>query len=413
MALRDRTAVLRTLDPAEPDLTDLAPLRTLLAGARVVGVGEGSHFVREFTLARARLLRYLVEECGLTILAFELGASEADALNPWLAGDGDDADLHRLAGPLTAGLFGELLSWLRRYNRSRPHPLGIVGIDLPNTLTLRPDLQPVADYLRGVDSEAAELLDRLFPVADEISGGSAAVSAPQWSALDPARQDALAAGLARLSLRMRALQPVYLSRSDPDRYATARRHLDAACHTEYMLRAMSDLFSGEGLPGDTSIRDHFMAATVQWHLSAAGPDARMAVVAHNNHIQKTPVCFDGTLTALPMGHYLAHGLGRDYRAVALTHTGDRVPEMAFPADGSPVGFTVEDVDVPAPAPGSVEQAVLDAGFTAKITLTDPRAAESPLASIRTQSAALETDVRQAFDAVLTTPTATRDHTVAF
>ncbi len=413
MTFRNHTAVLRTLDPAEPSLADLEPLRAVVAEARVVGVGEGAHFVREFTLARARLLRYLLEECGFTILAFEMGASEAAALTRWLAGEGDDADLPQIAGPLTVGLFGALLGWLRRYNRSRSHPLQIAGIDLPNTLTLSPDLQPVSQYLRVVDPAAATLLDDILPIAHEITGGSAATSAPQWGVVDSTRQDALTAGLNRLSMRMRALEPEYLARSNPDQYADASRHLDAACHTEYMLRAMNDLFSGTDLAGDTSIRDYFMATTVRRHLAAAGQHARIAVVAHNNHIQKTPVCFDGKLTALPMGHYLARALGSDYRTVALTHTGARVPEMTFPADHSPVGFTVEDVDLPDPAPGSVERAILDRGFGGEITLTHLRAAEFPLTSIRTQSAAMETDLAEAFDAALVSPTATRDETVAF
>lgn len=413
MTFRDHAVVLRTLDPAEPSLDDLEPLRTVVAGARVVGLGEGAHFVREFSLARARLLRYLIEECRLTTLALEMGAGEATALNPWLSGEGDDADLPQLAGPLTIGLFGQLLNWLRRYNRDRPYPLRIAGIDLPNTLTLCPDLYPVAQYLRVVDPEAAELLDRVLPVAGEINGGSAASSAPQWGAIAPARRDALTAVLARLSTRMRALEPEYLSHGDPDRHANACRHLETACHTELMLRAMNELFSGDGMPGDTSVRDHFMATTVQRLLAAGGQHARIAVVAHNNHIQKTPVRYDGKLTALPMGHYLTRALDSDYVVVALTHTGVQVPEMVFPAGGSPVGFAVEEVDLAAPAPGSVERALLDAGFGGKVTLTELRATDSSLSSIRTQSAVMETNLARAFDAVLASPAATRDETLPF
>ncbi|MEH0938521.1 erythromycin esterase family protein [Micromonospora psammae] len=414
--LNGHTAVLRTLDPDQPALHDLEPLRAIVEDSRVVSIGEGAHFVHEFTLARARLLRYLVERCGFTVLACELGAGEAAAVNPWLAGAGDDADLPQVTGALSAGLFGELLRWLRRYNRSRSQPLQILGIDLPNTLTLRPDLDPVADYLRLVDADAADLLATVLPTADQITGGSAAVSAPRWASLGTARQHALTACLAKLSLRARALEPIYVSRSDRRRYDTVRRHLDAACHTDYMLQAMNDLFSGGGLSGDTSIRDYYMATTVQWHLDHTGPDTRVVVIAHNNHIQKTPVTFDGHLTALPMGHYLARSLGRQYRAVALTHTADGVPEMAFPAEASPVGFAVEQVRLGTPPPGSVEKALAEAGLDTAITLTDlrsPEPAVASLAGIRSQSAAMETNLQQAFDAVLCSPTATRDTTVNF
>ncbi len=407
MTFRHGTTVLHTLDPAGPRLSDLEPLRNVVAGARVVGLGEGAHFVREFTLARARLLRFLVEECGITVLAFELGAVEASSVNPWLAGGGSDEDLTRLAAPLTLAVHGELLRWLRTYNRGRPDPLTVTGIDLPNTLTLSPDLEKVAAYLRAADPPAADLLAPVLPIAGAITGGSAVVSATQWTALGTARQDALTAGLARLAFRLSLAEPLH---ADPEGHATALRHLGTARHTDYQLRAMHDLFAGRGLPADPSLRECFMAATT---LAAAHPEARIALVAHNSHIQKTPVSYDGELAALPTGYYLARALGGAYRAVALTHTGPRVPEMAYPAEHSPVGFTVEDAGLPAPAEGGVERALLDAGFGASPTLTDLSTPGPALTSIRSQSAVTDTDVRAAFDAVLSTPTATRDATVPF
>ncbi|MEV0237057.1 erythromycin esterase family protein [Nonomuraea sp. NPDC050786] len=410
--LSEHTAVLNTLDPDAPALDDLEPLRGVIEDARVVGIGEGAHFVHEFTLARARLLRFLVERCAFTHVALELGSAQAADVNPWLAGEGDESDLHRLSGPLTLGIFGELLRWLRRYNASRPRPVQIVGIDLPNTLTLLPDLDPVADYLRLVDPDIADLVAGVLSAAGEITGGSAAVSGPRWGSLDPAFQDSLTAGLARLSTRLSALEPIYVSRSDQHRYDAARRHLDAACHTDYMLRAMNDLFSGRGATGDTSARDHYMAASVQWHLARADAGARMVLVAHNSHIQKTPVTFDGYLAGLPMGHYLARDLGRQYRAVALTHTAGQVPEMSVTAGDSPVGFTVAPVTLDAPPPGSVERALADAGLGGAVTLTDLRSSTS-LDRIRSQSAYVDTPLHEAFDAVMSAPTATTDPTVNF
>ncbi|WP_433345332.1 erythromycin esterase family protein [Microtetraspora malaysiensis] len=411
-----QTAVLTTLDPQEPLLDDLEPLGGVVADARVVGIGEGAHFVHEFNLARARLIRYLLERHGFTHVALELGAADAVAVNPWLAGDGEETDLSRLSGPLTLGVFGELLHWLRDYNRGRSRPVQVIGIDLPNTLTLRPDLDPVAEYLRLVDPDAGDLVAGVLRTADEITGGSAAVSAPQWGRLDPAVRDTLTAGLARLSLRLRALEPLYVSRSDQQRYDTARRHLDAACHTDYMLQAMNNLFSGAGLPADTSVRDRFMATCVHWHLARAGVGARVVLVAHNNHIQKTPVTFGGHLAGLPMGHYLARELGPHYRAVAVTHTAGEVPEMSVPAEGSPVGFAVEPVRLDAPEPGSVERALIDAGLGEVVTVTDLRHPDPVTASpdrIRSQSAMVDAPLHQAFDAVVCTPTATLDAAVDF
>ncbi|MGS2619851.1 erythromycin esterase family protein [Micromonospora sp. LZ34] len=131
--LADHVTVLATLDPDAPLLDELNTLHAVAQDARVLAIGEGAHFVHEFMLGRARLLRYLVERCGFTVVALEMGAADAEAINPWLAGG--EGDLDHVAGLHTRNLFGELLHWLRRYNRGRSQPIEIIGIDLPNALT--------------------------------------------------------------------------------------------------------------------------------------------------------------------------------------------------------------------------------------------------------------------------------------
>jgi erythromycin esterase len=155
---------------------------------------------------------------------------------------------------------------------------------------------------------------------------------------------------------------------------------------------------------------------VRWHLDRLAPDARLVVIAHNNHIQKSPVIYEGYPTALPMGHHLARDLGGHYRAVGLTHTAGHVPDMVWPAEDSPVGFRVETVTMDAPPPGSLERALADAGLDAEITLTDlrsPDPAVTSLERIRSQGAVMDLPVAQTFDAVLCTPTATTDGTITF
>ena len=55
-----------SLDPRAP-LEDLEPLGELVGDARVVGIGESAHYVREFYLLRHRLLRFLVQRRGFTV----------------------------------------------------------------------------------------------------------------------------------------------------------------------------------------------------------------------------------------------------------------------------------------------------------------------------------------------------------
>ncbi|NYH80655.1 erythromycin esterase [Actinopolyspora biskrensis] len=408
----EHTSTLRGFDVDAP-LDDLEPLRDIVGDAQVVALGEGAHFVGEFTHARQRMLRFLAERCGFTVVAFEFGFSEAAALDHWLQGHGDDADLATVGGTTNAGVNPQLVHWLRRHNSTSAHPLRFVGVDTPTAGgQLRPALEPLADYLREVDPDLVGLVERALAIADRFTGTSVAVAAPKWAQLDGADQDALTASLTRLLLRFRSLEPLYVSRSDQAGYDLALRHLEAALHADYMFTAMRDLFAGRGLDGDAAVRDHYMAESLHWHLDRAEPGTRIALAAHNNHIQKTPVYFDDELAVLPMGYYLHRTLGDSYRALAQTHTAEHVVEM-HPTEEAEAGFTVTEERLGTPEPGSVEAAVIDAGYGTDISLTNLRNAPSEgLDRIRAQGSSLPIPVPQAFDAVLTSPTTTTYYTTS-
>jgi len=413
--LHRHSSALLTLDPAA-DLTDLVPLRAIAGSARVVAIGENAHFVEEFSAVRRRVLRYLAERCGFTVFAFEFGFAAAPALDRWL--NGTDYRTLEEVSPAAAdwGASG-LMHWLRDFNRTGAHPLRFAGIDLPDAGgALRPVLEPLTGFLREADPESLPLVETALAVSDLFldGHGSGAAAAPAWAGLDVAQQDALTASLARLRLRLRAVEPLAVARTDARRYRVAERMLAAACTVDHMFRAMNDLFAGAGSPADLSVRDIYMAETVRWHLEHGGPDTRIVLAAHNNHIQKTPNEFDGAITALPMGRYLAEALGDDYVAIAATHTAGHVPEMLPDAD-APAGFTLADVDLPDPPPGSIEAGLTEAGLGEAITLTDLRGSprgDEP-GGIRTQSTVMSVPLPEAFDAVISVPTVTRDATVRF
>ncbi|MFF9403435.1 erythromycin esterase family protein [Streptomyces sp. NPDC014744] len=420
---REHSSTLTTLDPEQP-LDDLEGLREIVGDARVVAVGEGAHFVEEFSRARQRVLRFLAERCGFTVFAMEFGFSEAFPLDQWLQGEGDDGDLAKVSRAAAEWGAADLMHWLRHHNRTSGHPLRFAGLDIPEAGgALRPALEPVVEYLREVDPDALPLVDTVLEISDRFlrGRGSGAAAAPAWAGLETAEQNKLTATLARLSLRLRAVEPLYVSRSSQSRFDIARRRVEAACHTDYMFRASDALMSARGLAADLSVREIYLAESLRWHLDHAEPGTRIVLAAHNNHIHRTAFSleFGGScLTTLPMGQHLQRTFRQDYRAVALVHTADHVPEMHADPEAA-VGFTLAEAHLEPAAPGSVEAALTDAGLADRITLTDLRHAPrdeqgAPLLNgIRFQSSHLSTPVPEAFDAVLAVPTVTRDRTVRF
>ncbi|MFI7054757.1 erythromycin esterase family protein [Streptosporangium canum] len=404
--LRGHAVPLTHLDPEAP-LDDLEPLRDIIGTARVVAIGENSHFVTEFERIRRRVLRFLVERCGFTVLAFEYGFSEGFPLDAWAQGEGTDDDLSaHLAAAIPVGL-DEPLRWIRRHNRTAAHPVRFAGIDIPAAGgSLLPALAPVTDYLRQVDPETLPAIQTATRIAGSFAGASAAAAAPAWTRLAAAEQDTLSATLMRLLIRFRAVAPLYISRGDRRSYDIALRRLEAACHADYGFRAMAGLYAGNGLTADTSARDVYMAGSILWHLERLHPGTRIVLAAHNAHIQKTPVSFDGHLTGLPMGQHLHDSLGDDYVALALTSVTGHTADMR-PDENARFGFAIDDTALEPPEPGSVEAAFADADLG--LSIADLRRARREVPGpdrIRIQSAYLHTPVLDAFDGILTTPTST-------
>ncbi|MEQ4725497.1 erythromycin esterase family protein [Nonomuraea sp. B19D2] len=411
--LRGHAIPLTHLDPEAP-LHDLEPLRDVVGGARVVAIGENSHFISEFSLMRRRILRFLVEHCGFTVLAFEYGFSEGFPLDAWAQGEGTDDDLSaHLAAAIPVGV-DEPLRWMRRHNATASKPVRFAGIDIPAAGgSLLPALAPVADYLRQIDPETLPAIQTAMRIAESFAGASAASAAPAWTRLATAEQDALSAILMRLLIRFRAVEALYLSRGDQRSYDIARRRLEGACHADYGFRAMAGLYAGNGLTADTSARDVYMAGSVLWHLERLGPGTRVVLAAHNAHIQKVPISFNGHLTGLPMGQHLHRVLGDEYFALGLTSTTGHTADMR-PDENARFGFAIDNTALEAPEPGSVEVAFADADLG--LSIADLRQARQEVPGdagltpgpdrIRIQSAYLHTPVFDAFDGILNTPTST-------
>lgn len=385
-----------------------ARLRELVSEARVIGVGESAHFVAELNAARASLVEALIRDAGVGSLALEIGRDEAPFVQQWLAGERSE-ELQTLVGSLTAALYGTFLDDLRR-RLPQDHGIRVLGVDLPNSLSIQSSVAPLAEVLARIDPDASELVQATNELAARVEGGSAAASATSWLALERNVQDSLTVHLARLRARVDALAAVHRTGDDAPLWREASALVEAAATTDVMLRAMADLFSGTGRIDDTTIREVYVAQRIGDAVQMLADGERIAYVAHNNHIQKTPVLFDGVLTAYPAGSLLAASLGSGYRAIALSHADEQVPEMAFPAS-TDVGFRVERVDAAALRDHSMEAECADVLQSAAAAIVFCEAAgNARISSIRSQSATAEI-MADTFDVALVFASAATDPAV--
>jgi erythromycin esterase len=71
--LKDNALVVSNVEPTNEDYTDLAPLRQSLQEVTIVGLGEPIHHDGSTFKAKVRLIKFLHQELGFRVIAFESG----------------------------------------------------------------------------------------------------------------------------------------------------------------------------------------------------------------------------------------------------------------------------------------------------------------------------------------------------
>jgi erythromycin esterase len=145
--LNTHATQVRTLDMYPKDMSDLAPLKAAIGDAQVVLLGEQSHGDGASFAAKSRLIKFLHEEMGFDVLAWESGMDEMRRADEAMAAGKPVDDLHGI------GLFGiwsvsqqcrELLEYVRK-ERTGEHPLMLAGFD--DQVTTAPTLTPFPKHL--------------------------------------------------------------------------------------------------------------------------------------------------------------------------------------------------------------------------------------------------------------------------
>ena len=182
------------------------------------------------------------------------------------------------------------------------------------------------------------------------------------------------------------------------------RHLAlGALRLDEQLREFAVLFAPDPPARVVSSRDVHMAETVRLLREETGE--RVVVLAHNGHLQRVPFTFMPGVSAPSAGTALAEAYGDGYVVVGLTALAGSTPGLALD-DAQRHGIALHTDPLPDPEPGSVEQAVLDAGISAEPVLLDLRAARGGTpgpTSIRHATTHIPVDVLAGYDALYCLP----------
>ena len=317
----------RSIDPMDSDYSDLRALGEAIGDGRIVMLGETSHGDGSTFLAKTRVVRYLHEELGFDVIAFESGFYDLDVAERRLAAGERAAEvLAQSVFPVwsKSDQFQPLATYIGETRRSR-RPLTVAGFDMQ--FTSGPASRLPAD-LRALGTGPFErVADLVAAVVQRVPKA--------LDALDEARLDrdiaAMVAEVAKLpdaSFWRQALESV-------------RTNLRFVKNAPKMIPAVFDS------------RERQMASNMEWLAKQFG-DRKIIVWAATSHVlrDRTAIDVQTAKAMVPMGAYFSR-----------TPAGKQSYVLAFNAGKGKMGsmMRAQPMDVGEAPDGSYEAELLASG----------------------------------------------------
>ncbi|MEP6618746.1 MAG: erythromycin esterase family protein [bacterium] len=298
--LRQFSAALTTTDPQAP-LADLAPLKQMIGPATLVGLGEGTHGTSDFFKMKHRVLEMLVTQMGFTVFAIEATTPESDDLNRYvLSGVGDPKVLLSRLYFWTWNTQEvlDMVTWMRQWNASASpaQQVQFRGFDMQNPGA---SMDSVLAFVTRVDAGNGPFVQqRLACIAPYRNRGQTlGASTTAYAALPFTDRTACANALGDVYALMNGHAAEYQAASSGTEYQLRLHDARLIQQFEAMASVSSNATAG------SRARDKAMAENIVWLRTVSAPQAKIALWAHNGHINRV----DGL-----MGGYLGSMYGADY-----------------------------------------------------------------------------------------------------
>lgn len=311
------------VDPTAPT-TDLEPLRGIVEGVEIAGLGETIHTSGGYSAARARVMRFFVEQLGYRAISFEGPWGAAEATRRYVE-DGEGTLRDAMVGltflAWSNDVTAAFLEWLRAFDAAHPNDkVRFFGFDIQGPehdgafvrsffARAAPTQQALADGTRSC------LGAKHDTVADEMTDPDEAPYLKIQAELPPERHQACVDALAAL-----------------DAYVTANvaslTAATSAADVELTRIAVLSLRANDGEYFDFSrdpvksyeARDDGMAETLLRMRALRAPAAKTVIWAHNRHVMRKGdalVPAPNDIAWHSMGSSLADALGEKYAPIGL------------------------------------------------------------------------------------------------
>ena len=323
------------------DYADLQFLKDVIGSRRIVQIGESHHSVAEYGAVKTRLIKFLHDEMGFDVLAFESSIYECFA-----------ADVRQLrpADALFASIFGvwafeEMLPLFEflKHTHSTARPLAFAGFDPQISSRTGVATRPAffqrvigvldPDYAREVAQFDAQFIDRI-----QREG-------PGYARDDEERLVAFYTRLANYLERHREpLAEAFPGDASP---LVAERVAWSSVKLAQLLSSYQNDPDDVSLQGHMAIRDRAMADNLTFLANTLYPDKKIIVWAANIHVRHAN---EKTTWVFPtMGGWLKERFREELYTIGLYPNRGTVP-------GGRSVFTIDAAE-----PGTLERLLSDAG----------------------------------------------------
>lgn len=306
---------------------DLLPLAEAFDGARVVGIGEGTHGTSEFFTFRLRLIEFLTLELGYTAHTFEFPYGEGRLIDHYVqTGEGSPSDvLARVyCTPWNHQEMLDTIEWMRGHNLSceSSQRVGFYGVDIHDgnsSLLIDPILNLISVANPAKADEYKERLDRLrcssmYDASALVDPGETKHTGLQW-----------------------VIDDLTSNRLHYEEAAPSSQYSEILHGAELLLQRveMYTLAAENSMQGNL-LRDEFMAQNVLWVLESLELNSGLTFSGHNYHVGRfkdLPSQIPGqSLGLTSAGWHLGEILGIEYVVLGTT---TRTGEVAiFPYPGA-------------------------------------------------------------------------------
>lgn len=280
---------------------------TIVAGARIIALGESTHGTSEFFRLKHRLLDYAVNEMNVRIFAMEGNMLTIKRINEYVQ-NGQGSAQNSMNGIFMVWYNEEVLQmieWVREYNSLNPNdPVQFVGYDIQEVI---PPIDSLQSFLKKYDLQLYSASAKFLEELRNNGGYGVAASSSKKQRRNWYKK--------AKSLLKKVKKSTKIEKGKED-----ISHLNEILWGIQYANLVKQ-FTENTLRGHLSFyRDKAMAENISWFLNNSPDSIRMLVWAHDYHVSRGDFRKDkyNIYNGLSMGNWLSKEYGTDYKSFALS-----------------------------------------------------------------------------------------------